>query len=77
VQGAEEPNVEQVYWQDPNADVLAIVADKGWMFEGTQNPYNVEPIRNPRGLYTNMWASSVGNTVAIDPLYNVVTISKA
>ena len=67
----------EVFWQDPNEDIIAIIADKGWMFEGIQNGYQVEPIRNPRGRYTNLWASSPGNTVAIDPLYNVVTISKA
>lgn len=76
-QSAVTVETEDVFWKDPNEDILAIIADKGWMFEGVQNPYTVEPIRNPRGRYTNFWASSPGNTIAIDPLYNVVTISKA
>lgn len=57
---------------DPNANVFAILADKGVIFECRQNGYEVEPIRNPRGRYTNMWASSPNNTIAYDSLYNMV-----
>lgn len=64
------------YTKDPNKDVIAILADKGFVFEARQNPYLVEPIRNPRGLYTNYWASSPNNTVAVDPLYNCVLFNK-
>lgn len=60
------------FWKDPNADVFAILADKGVIFETRQNPYQVEPIRNPRGLYTNYWASSPNNAINYDPLYNMV-----
>lgn len=65
-----------VYTKDPNESVLALLADKGFVFEAQQNPYTVEPIRNPRGLYTNYWASSPNNTVAVDPLYNCVEFIK-
>ena len=77
-EGASTPTVEteDVYWKDPNADIVAIVADKGTVFTSQQNGYEVEPIRNPRGRYTNYWASSPNNTVAYDPLYNFVTISR-
>lgn len=77
-EGAETPTVtdDAVKWYDPNADVLAVLADKGLIFEGIQNPYTVEPIRNPRGLYTNYWANSPGNTVAVDPLYNAVIFKR-
>lgn len=68
---------ENVYWQDPNADIIAVIADKGAVFTSMQNGYEVEPIRNPRGRYTNYWASSPNNTVAFDPLYTFITISKA
>lgn len=68
---------ENVHWKDPNEDVVAIIADKGAVFYSMQNGYQVEPIRNPRGRYTNYWASSPNNTVAYDPLYNFITISKA
>lgn len=78
-EGATVPTVEtdNVFWQDPNADVIAIIADKGVIFNSMQNGYEVEPIRNPRGRYTNYWASSPNNTVAYDPLYNLVTVSRA
>lgn len=65
-----------LYTKDPNENVIAILADKGFVFEARQNPYLVEPIRNPRGLYTNYWASSPNNTVAVDPLYNCVLFNK-
>lgn len=61
-----------VQWKDPNEDIVAMLADKGLVFECRQNPYEVEPIRNPRGRYTNMWASSPNNTIATDALYNMV-----
>ena len=68
---------DQITWLDPNADVIAIVADKGMVFYAEQNPYQIEAIRNPRGLYTNFWASSPGNSVNYDPLFNMVVIKKA
>lgn len=77
-EGATTVTVETdaVHWQDPNEDVIAIIADKGAVFESMQNGYEVEPIRNPRGRYTNYWASSPNNTIAFDPLYTFITISK-
>lgn len=65
---------DAVFWKDPNADVIGIVADKGLVFESRQNPYKVEPIRNPRGLYTNFWASSPNNAIHYDRTYNMVAI---
>lgn len=70
------PN-EVTKYTDPNASVMAVIADKGYIFENQQNPYQVEPIRNPRGLYTNYWASSPNNGIVVDHLYNVVTISQS
>lgn len=61
-------------FEDPNADVLAIICKKGLLFENRQNPYEVRPIMNPRGLYTNYWASSPNNAINIDPLYTMVVI---
>lgn len=66
----------QVTAVDPNADVVAVLADKGVVFECRQNPYTVEPIRNPRGRYVNYWASSPNNTIAYDSLYNMVVFRK-
>lgn len=69
--------IENTRYTDPNADTLAVIADKGIMFENIQNPYTVEPIRNPRGLYTNYWASSPNNGIKVDRIYNVAEIIKA
>ena len=66
---------DEITWSDPNADVYAVLADKGVIFECRQNPYTTEPIRNPRGRYTNYWASSPNNTIAYDANYNLVVFS--
>lgn len=66
-----------VKWLDPNAEVIAVIADKGSIFTSRQNPYTVEPIRNPRGRYQNFFCSSPNNTIAYDPLYNFVIIKEA
>ena len=66
-----------VFWKDPNEKIIGIIADQGVVFTNTQNPYQVEPIRNPRGLYTNFWASSVNNAVLYDTYYNLVTIENS
>lgn len=65
----EEANV---VWKDPNANVNAILADKGIITEFQQNPYTVESIRNPRGRYTDYWASAPNNAIIFDPIYNMV-----
>ena len=67
---------QDVFWKDPNENVDAILADKGWLFYTRRNPYEVEPIRNPRGRYTNFWASSPNNSVNIDPLYNAIVFRR-
>lgn len=63
---------DDIVYLDPNATTYGILADKGAVFETLANPYVVEPIRNPRGLYTNYWASAPNNGIHYDPLYNVV-----
>lgn len=61
---------------DTDADILAVVAQKGVIFENIVNPYNVEVARNSRGLYNNYWASAPDNTIAYDANYDLITISK-
>lgn len=68
-------NADDIFWKDGNADVYAVLADKGYLFHSQQNPYRVEAIRNPRGLYTNYWASSPNNAVCVDHLYNIVVFN--
>lgn len=64
--------IEDVKWKDTNATTVAILSDVGAVFECMQVGYQVEPIRNPRGLYTNFWASSPNNVVAYDSIKNFV-----
>ena len=60
------------YYKDTNSDVYAILADKGLLFEMRKNDYRVETIRNPYGLYNNLFASAPNNGIHADPLYNAV-----
>lgn len=62
---------------DPNADIVAIIADKGFIFETYQNEYTVETIHNPRGLYDNYFASAPNNAIHYDRNYNFVVFKKA
>lgn len=64
----------EVVYDDPNESILGIVCQRGVLFENKQNPYVVTPIYNPRGLYTNYWASSPNNAINYDPLYAMVVI---
>ena len=68
---------KDVFWKDPNASVVAILADKDLVFTGQQGNYSVEGIRNPYGLYTNFFASAPRGTVAYDSLYNAVVFEVA
>lgn len=63
---------DSVHWLDENAEVKFVVAQKGLIFENIQNPYVVNPIYNPAGLYTNYWASSPNNSINYDYNYNVI-----
>ena len=69
-------NSDSVTAVDEDADLLAVVAQKGVIFENIVNPYNVEVVRNGRGLYNNYWAAAPDNTIAYDANYDLITISK-
>lgn len=66
---------DDVTWKDTNDEVIAIIAQKGLIFENKQNPYTVRPIYNPRGMYTNYWANSPNNAINVDPNYNMIVIT--
>lgn len=61
---------------DTDADVLAVVAQKGVIFTETQNGYAVKPIYNPRGEYTNYFANSMNNGIKYDKNYGLIVITK-
>lgn len=62
---------------DPNADVCALLVQRGAIFENAQNPYTVEPIRNPRGIYNNYWANRPNNGINYDALYNMIAFIRS
>lgn len=66
----------QIYKKDTNANVVGILVQKGAYFENVQNGYEVTPVYNPRGLYTNYWANKPNNGINYDPLYNLIAITK-
>lgn len=62
---------------DADADVLAVVAQKGLVFENIKDGYVVQPIFNPRGQYNNYWASAPDtNTIAYDKNYDCIKVTK-
>lgn len=63
-------------WEDPNKDIVAIVAQKGYLFETMQNPLAVNPIFNPAGLYINYHMTQANNQIGVDPRYAIITISE-
>lgn len=67
---------EDVYTEDLDSDVLAVVAQKGIIFTTTKNAYSVQPILNPRGQYTNYWANAKNNGVNYDKNYGLIIIKK-
>lgn len=64
------------HWADDNSDVLAVLIQKGAIFENAQNPYVVKTIENPRGLYKNYWASRPNNAINYDHNYTLVAFRK-
>lgn len=67
---------EPDFWLDPNEDVLAVLVQKGAIFENAQNPYVIKAIENPRGLYKNYWASRPNNGINFDYYYTMVAFRK-
>lgn len=64
-----------VYFEDPYEDTLALVVQKGLIFENIQNPYSVVPAPyNPAGLYTTYWASSPNNSIVTDFTYGLIAV---
>ena len=69
-------NAAEVTVKDLDAKVLAVVAQKGLIFEDIKEPYTVQPIYNPRGMYNNYWANAANNMIRYDANYTCVTVSQ-
>ena len=61
---------------DPNKDVIAVIAQKGVIFELIQNEMKVRPIINPRGEYQNTFFNQMNNGINYNHNKNLITISK-
>lgn len=61
---------------DPNADIVALVIEKGTIFELIQNEMRVRPIMNPRGEYQNTFFNQMNNGINYNHYKNLITISK-
>ena len=61
---------------DPNKDVIAVIAQKGVIFELIQNEMRVRPIINPRGEYQNTFFNQMNNGINYNHNKNLITISK-
>ena len=70
------PYTGDIEWYDPNADVIAVIAEKGVLFEDDQNPYSVYGIYNPRNMCTTYWANKPTVGYHYDYYKNFVVIKK-
>lgn len=61
---------------DPNKDIIAVIAQKGVIFELIQNEMRVRPIINPRGEYQNTFFNQMNNGINYNHNKNLITISK-
>lgn len=61
---------------DPNEDVLAVICQKGVIFELIQNEMRPRAIMNPRGEYQNTFFNQMNNGINYNHFKNLITISK-
>lgn len=74
---AKELDDPGIRFVDLDAAVLAVVAQKGLIFENIKDGVSVIPIMNPRSLYTNYWLNVPDtNTIAYDANYDCIVITK-
>ena len=68
---------DAVFWKDTNADVIAVIAQKGIIVETVQNPVRVTPAPyNAAGMYQNFFLNAPNNGMNYDYYYNLVQIRK-
>lgn len=64
------------HYVDENESIIAVIAQKGLIFELIQNPFNVRPIFNPRGEYTNTFFNQLDNYLGVNYSKALITISR-
>ena len=66
---------ETIEVDETNGDIVAVIIEKGTIFELIQNEFTAEPARNAAGKYTNTWFSQPNNGIEYEHHKNLVTIS--
>lgn len=66
----------QIEWEDPNEDVLAVIADKDIMFTIEQEGLVVEPYYNQRTRATTFWFSEANIGFHFDKQKDIIVIKK-
>lgn len=61
---------------DPNSSIVAVLCQKGVIFELIQNELRVRPIINPRGEYQNTFFNQPNNGINYNHYKNLITVSK-
>lgn len=67
---------EPTSWVDPNADTIAVLAQRGVIFELRQNEMVSRISPNNRGYYTNQWFNEPNNGICYNHTRNLVKITK-
>lgn len=67
---------EPDHWEDPNADALAAIAQKGVIFELIQNEMHVDVHQNFRGVYENVFFNQEDNGINYNHTRNLIIIRK-
>ena len=63
---------EQVFQKDPNANISAVLIQRGAIFSTKQNPYVVKSIENPRGEYVNFFANEPNGSFNYDCARDII-----
>lgn len=64
------------HYEDPNEDVIALICQRGVVFELIQNDMISEPARNSRVPYTNQWFNELNNGINYNHTRNLIPIKK-
>lgn len=66
----------EAYKKDPNEEIMALIVEKGFLFELIQNPFLVQNAPNYRGQYVTTWFSQEANYIGWNCRKGFITISR-
>lgn len=69
---AELDRGEVVYEDKTNSDIVAVIIERGAIFELIQNDMVSEPARNARGMYVNTWFNQPDNGIGYNHEKNLI-----